>query len=417
MKKTDSSEPENKIKSKRLRELGKASPSGYQGQFHDLIPGVVGFASAPQFITGPYWQAYRYGETSKTETPRPVKGRGVAVACETGREIGDKNKVTRYQDAVKSANRISDLCNQLTPARGSEMSYMHIPNLYKAQEILQFKTCYAMEKIHGTSAHVSWSEGRLSFFSGGENHERFVKLFDVEKLAARFAEKWAGLTTVVIYGEAYGGKCMGMSATYGKELRFIAFEAKIGEVFLAVPQAQEICIGLELEFVPWREIPTELVEIDKMRDLPSEQSARLGMGEHLREGVVLRPPFEVRLNNGERVIAKHKREEFAERQTIPDIDPVKREMTERADAIAEEWVTAMRLSHVLDNIRAQRQIDAPWEMRDTGEVIKTMVEDVCREASGEIAESQAVRKAIGHKAAQIYKAFLASALTPAAAPE
>ena len=30
------------------------------------------------------------------------------------------------------------------------MGYMHIDNLYKDQRILQFKECYALEKIHGT---------------------------------------------------------------------------------------------------------------------------------------------------------------------------------------------------------------------------------------------------------------------------
>ena len=48
------------------------------------------------------------------------------------------------------------------------MGYLHIDNLYKAQDILNFKTCYALEKIHGTSAHLKWDNGELTFFSGGE---------------------------------------------------------------------------------------------------------------------------------------------------------------------------------------------------------------------------------------------------------
>ena len=34
------------------------------------------------------------------------------------------------------------------------MAYQHIDNLYKNQDILKFKECYALEKIHGTSASV-----------------------------------------------------------------------------------------------------------------------------------------------------------------------------------------------------------------------------------------------------------------------
>lgn len=34
------------------------------------------------------------------------------------------------------------------------MGYMHIDNLYKDARVLSFKHVYALEKIHGTSAHI-----------------------------------------------------------------------------------------------------------------------------------------------------------------------------------------------------------------------------------------------------------------------
>ena len=36
------------------------------------------------------------------------------------------------------------------------MAYHHIDNLYRNQDVLLFKEVYALEKIHGTSAHVSF---------------------------------------------------------------------------------------------------------------------------------------------------------------------------------------------------------------------------------------------------------------------
>ena len=46
------------------------------------------------------------------------------------------------------------------------MGYLHVPNLYRpeAQAILEFKRLYALEKIHGTSAHIQWKAeiGRAS---------------------------------------------------------------------------------------------------------------------------------------------------------------------------------------------------------------------------------------------------------------
>lgn len=281
------------------------------------------------------------------------------------------------------------------------MSYLHIDNLYKTQDVLLFRECYAMEKIHGTSAHVKWAGGAVSLFSGGEKHDRFAALFDDDALSAAFTEVF-GETPVTVYGEAYGGKQQGMRKTYGEALRFVAFDVKVDNCWLSVPQAADVANKLGLEFVHYAKISTDLTAIDAQRDAPSEQAKRNGIeGEYMSEGVVLRPLVEVTKNNGARIIAKHKRAEFRERQSIPEVDPTKREMLERADAVATEWVTEMRLTHVLD------KLGNPSEMQATGEVIRAMVEDVCREASGEIVESKAARKAIGSRAAKLYKARVA----------
>src|SRR6185295_5043867 len=119
------------------------------------------------------------------------------------------------------------------------MGYLHISNLYKEQTILLFKECYAMEKVHGTSAHISWADGQLTFFSGGEKHDKFVALFDQERLRTEFEQRFAGFK-VTVYGEAYGGKCQGMSHTYGTDLRFIAFDVQIDEHWLAVPKMDKV---------------------------------------------------------------------------------------------------------------------------------------------------------------------------------
>lgn len=295
------------------------------------------------------------------------------------------------------------------------MGYQHIDNLYRSQEILAFRTCFAMEKIHGTSANVQWKDGKVWFLSGGESHERFKALFDEPALAAKFAERFLEGESVVVYGEAYGGKCQRMSKTYGVELRFVAFEVKVGDVFLAVPQAFEFVTFLGLQFVDFVEIPTTMDAINAERDKPSTQAVRNGIEESkIREGIVLRPPFECVMNNGKRVMAKHKREEFAERGSpnLADIDPSKRELMENAQAIAVEWVTPMRLMHVIDRLVSQRT-NKDIEIKDTGQIIALMVEDVTREAEGEIADNQSVRKAIGGRAAVMFKQHLQSALNVA----
>jgi hypothetical protein len=279
---------------------------------------------------------------------------------------------------------------------------MHIANLYKEQDILLFKKCWALEKVHGTSAHIRYHSGvspALTFFSGGESHDRFVKLFDYDKLFQQFTA--LGHVEVTIFGEAYGGKQQGMRLAYGDELRFIAFDVQVGKHWLAVPDMVQVIDALGLECVPYEEIVTELVELDRARDQPSVVSVRRGMGEHMREGVVLRPPIEVIKNNGSRIIAKHKTEKFSERATPQKvIDPDKLVVLEQATAIAQEWVTSMRLQHVLG------KLDPPHDMAATPRVIRAMVADVYREAVGEIVESKEARAAIGNRTVELYKAWI-----------
>jgi len=278
------------------------------------------------------------------------------------------------------------------------MSYMHIDNLYKAKEILEFKTVYAMEKIHGTSAHVAWKDGKVTFFSGGADHKAFSALFFPVALADKFTE--LDLPEVVIFGEAYGGKLQGMKATYGPELRFVAFEVKIGTSWLSVPQAEDVVKKLGLEFVHYDLIETTQIALDRFRDADSVQAIRNGTGGgHKREGIVLRPPFEVRMNNGARIIAKYKREDFQETKTPRPLNVDKLAVLEKAQAIAEEWVTEMRLAHVLDAFPGAG-------IEQTGEVIKAMTADVEREAKGEIIASREARVAIGKRTASMFKARL-----------
>jgi hypothetical protein len=127
----------------------------------------------------------------------------------------------------------------------SSLGYMHIDNLYKNQTVLLFKEGYALEKIHGTSAHITYraaANPEVTFFSGGAKHADFVSLFDAEGLKQRFEE--LGLDDVTIYGEAFGGKMQGMSKSYGIKLRFIAFDVMVGRgeqgVWLNVPNACDV---------------------------------------------------------------------------------------------------------------------------------------------------------------------------------
>jgi len=285
------------------------------------------------------------------------------------------------------------------------MSYQHIDNLYKSQDILLFRKCFALEKIHGTSAHITWKDGAVKFFSGGEKHARFVALFN--EAALRTAFETLNHVECVIFGEAYGGSQQGQSWRYGKALKFAAFEVKIGDLWLSVPQAAQVATALGLEFVHYTLISTNLVALDAERDAPSEQARRNGVeGDQPREGIVLRPIIEVKKNNGERIVAKHKRDEERETKTPRKVvDPALLEVLVQAQAIADEWVTLTRLNHVLDAMGNDVSIER------TREVITAMINDVIREGHEEIVDNKATRQAIGKATAFLFKEYLKSKIT------
>lgn len=286
------------------------------------------------------------------------------------------------------------------------MGYMHINNLYKDQRVLMFKEVYVLEKVHGTSAHVSYIDGRLNFHSGGASHASFLELFDQEALLAKF--QGLGAQRVVVYGEAYGGKMQKMSGIYGAELRFIAFDICINDSWLDVPRAAQLAADLGFEFVPWEQTEATVEKLNAIRDRPSEVAARRGCGnDKEREGIVIKPLMELRTNNDERLMAKHKGDKFEERMNPPRVTPDKAVVLSEAKAVADEWVTEMRLGHVLDKLETE---DKRLEIQDTPAVMNAMLEDVYREAKGEIVESKDVERAIKQAAAALFKARLKAVL-------
>lgn len=293
------------------------------------------------------------------------------------------------------------------------MGYLHIDNLYKCQDILMFRECYALEKVHGTSAHVAYRRGTpkdgLRYFPGGVSEHSFQALFDHDALLAKFAAQFPDADEVTVYGEAYGGSCQKMSHTYGIALQFIVFDVQVGDVWLSVPQAEAVAQALGLEFVPYLRISTDVTALDTARDMPSEVAKRRGITEpRPSEGVVLRPLIELRKNNGDRIIVKHKGEAFKETTTARKVDdPAKLAVLADAQAIADEWVTEQRLTHVLD------KLPHATSMEYVRDVMAAMVADIVREAAGEIQDSKDARRAIERRTALLFKQALAASIANA----
>lgn len=301
------------------------------------------------------------------------------------------------------------------------MGYMHINNLYKDQTVLMFKELYALEKLHGTSAHLYYDKNQhikfvdpgnasqfratvkntpecvVSMFSGGASIVSFEQLVNMQD----FADACAAMNaeSVLVHGELYGGSQQKQAYRYGPKLKFGVFDVCINGTWLTVPDAADVAKKLGLEFVYYEKIPGTVEACDKARDMFSTQAYRNGMGmDKFMEGVVLRPTVEMTDNRGNRVMAKHKRPE--ERETATDRkveDPKKLAVLSNATEIANEWVTETRLDHVLDKIPGAG-------LRETGQVLKAMLEDVFREAGLEIIDTKEARDAITTKTRLMFHA-------------
>jgi hypothetical protein len=287
------------------------------------------------------------------------------------------------------------------------MGYIHIENLDtpKGRRLLLFKEVYALEKVFGTSARIDWRDGTVFFSSGGSDAVLFKEFFNEEQLKDGFRK--LGHPRISINGEAYGGKEQGQSGRYGNELRFIVFDIKIGDLWLAVPNMQQVSDSLGLETVPWTKISTDIDKLRELRDAPSEVAVRRGVPKAVdREGVVLRPLIELKANDGERLIAKFKGKMFSERKTWKDDPTAVSPVLVKADSVAEEWVTEMRLTHVLQHIQATGTIAG---LRSDGGIVGSAVlEDVRREAGGEIVWNKETERAVKRKGAQLFLNRLAS---------
>jgi len=295
------------------------------------------------------------------------------------------------------------------------MGYKKIPNLYRpeAQVILSRNEVWAMEKIHGTSAHIAFQiDSGLRLFPGGIKHSDFEKMIDtrigLDVIDYNFRHHMENnVNEVIIYGEAYGGKCQSMTNTYGP-LNFVAFEVKADNKWLTVPRAEEWARKLGFDFVHYEKGPATVEWLNAQRDASSVQAVKNGCGDKVREGIVIRTIDDEVDKFGSRIIAKHKCEKFSETKTPREVSPEQQKVWSDARETAEEWVVMERLRHVIDKLKAD---GVDIRIQNTGRIIGAMIGDVRKESGAdgdhpEIKWSKPVQRAIGSKAAKLFKKWL-----------
>lgn len=289
------------------------------------------------------------------------------------------------------------------------MGYQKIPNLKRDFKILEIcKQVYCLEKIHGTSSHIAFRDDKLNFYAGGVPYDVFIKLFDHDRLLEAFRN--LGHNCITIFGESYGGKLQKMTDVYGPELKFVAFEVKIRNVWLNVQQAEKVARSLGFDFVFYNLVEATVEAVNAERDRPSTQALKNGMGpDKWSEGVVVRPVVELMTGDGKRLLAKHRRSKYEETKTTRELSmtPEERALVKNARDVSEEFVTDMRLQHVVDQyLAAKHEADHSGQyllsVKDTGPIVRLMIDDIVTEHGDEIVWSKEVGKLIGAKTAAMF---------------
>ncbi len=283
---------------------------------------------------------------------------------------------------------------------GEFAKYPHLEALYRVPELRHFRTVIATEKIHGTNARIGWIDGTLRV--GGRNEEltETNTNFGLYNWVMANKDAWIerlretfDAANAVVYGEWYGPKIQ-KGVNYGAEKQFRAFDVRVNDVLLDWDDYQAVCVRLNVSMAPlvYQGPYDENAFLDlRHRISVVGQLAGVDDPENTWEGIVVRPPIMVRSKRGEWVMAKFKDEAFEERKSLKKT-PLSPVDTAEADAFAAEWVTPMRLEHVLQQAREQGV--AGDSMRDMGHVLRLMAEDVRRESGTADDLWQQVHKAV-----------------------
>lgn len=271
----------------------------------------------------------------------------------------------------------------------------------------------------------------ITIFAGCIKPELFEKCFSRGELWNTFVQLCAdfpGLEELTIYGEGYGGKIQGRRAVYGEETRFVAFDVRVKESgterWLDPPDAQGLASIFALRFVDWKIIPATVAAADAERDAESVEAVRNGVGRgKWREGIVLRPLKERVDRFGNRVILKHRRPDVSETKAPREISTERVQQLADAAAIADEWVTEERvIRHVLPKLQVEFDESARAEGRDPptvdlskmSDLIRRVLDDVRREGADEIVWSKDAERAVGTRAALVFKRYLQQGLVATA---
>lgn len=280
----------------------------------------------------------------------------------------------------------------------SEFSkYPHLENIYKVQNIFLEPEVVVTEKIDGTNMrfglvdnkfHIGTRNRLLARVSkeeplyDGDSDFNFVKYLKELNMRNKMFDNFEN-KDIIFYGEFYG-KGIQKRIHYGEERYFRVFDIRVGEDLVDWETVVKLCQQLRLSTVPvlYKGKP-DVKLFESLVTSPSVTAGQQGVGTpHNHEGIIIKPASMHRNKHGDWVMAKFKNPAHEERQSKTLKTSIENVIPTNVQEFVDEFVTENRLEHVLSHLKEQGvHID---DITATGQVLKEMSKDVCREGATEL---------------------------------
>lgn len=180
---------------------------------------------------------------------------------------------------------------------------------YSCPEFGLIKHWQVEEKIDGTNIRIVYdphAEQKITIL-GRQKDSKVPKLlyeflkyhFTIERLSSAFNAD----TTYTLYGEGYGNNIQSAGPKYSKNVRFMLFDVRLGDIWLSRQEVKEKADQLELPFPPQYGYMTEKEVIELVSSRPNSLCSD---EPQIFEGIIARTEPYIFLNTGIRIMWKLK---------------------------------------------------------------------------------------------------------------